>query len=75
MLLGFMACMEYHYFFKKEKGRKMKKNFKICMFGLMAVMMVSGCSAKTDSTATTENTVTTEATTQESETTTEGPRP
>ena len=45
------------------------------MFGLMAVMMVSGCSAMTDSTATTENTVTTEATTQESETTTEGPRP
>lgn len=75
MLLGFTACMEYHYFFKKEKGRKMKKNFKICMFGLMAVMMASGCSAKTDSTATTETGVTTEATTQELETTTEGPRP
>lgn len=32
----------------------MRKNLKACMFGLMAVMMVSGCSAKTDSGATTE---------------------
>lgn len=52
----------------------MKKNFRTCMFGLMAVMMVSGCSAKTDSSVTTEATTATEAGSQEAETT-EGPRP
>jgi len=39
---------------KKEKGRKMKKSLKICICGLMAAVLASGCSAKTDSGSTGE---------------------